>query len=184
MPEIEIVVPSHLHNKIKAMAELRRETNFIFLYTPERAPGGNMRWLVHSHHMLGMGNAVEVGADLKYREAGNLLVQKLRRSAPRAGYEFMKVHTHCRGTGEEWFHQFSSGDFDGVRAELPENPDFTLLMYSPTHHLATGHPNNHYSITVVPSTPQHRAMSQRLSRVYRRLAEEHGIRLLAMTDKE
>ncbi len=176
MPEIAIVVPRHLHQRLKRLAELEQETNGIFLYTPESVQGRRL-WRVHCFFMLGRGSRYHVQAHPEYLRAGNALLSHLRRQSPRAGWEFVKVHTHCRGTGREWFHRFSSQDLQAVAGEVAENPKFTLMMYSPTHHIATGNPRHRYQVVVVDSTSRHRVNSNNLTSVYNRLVREHGIKL-------
>ncbi len=177
MPEINIVVPRHLHDRLKRLAELEHETNGFFTYTSQVVSGRTL-WQVHSFHMLGRGSAYHVSAHPAYLEAGNRFLEHLRRQSPAAGYEFLKVHTHCRGTGLEWFDKFSQGDYAGVQAELNGgNPGFTLMMFSPTHSLATGHRRNTYSVAVVPSTETHLQNTSNLNRIYEEVRRRHGIAL-------
>ncbi len=174
MPEINIVVPRHLHRKLKRLAELQQETNGVFLYTPNKVRGQTL-WQVHGLFMLGRGSAYHVEAHPAYMRAGNALLDRLRRQSPRAGWEFVKVHTHCRGTGRTWFHRFSAQDLEAVKTQVAENPKFTLMMYSPTHHIAAGHSGNSYNVVVVESTDQHRSNSDNLAALMRRVVQEHGI---------
>ncbi|MEW5955586.1 MAG: hypothetical protein AB1626_03560 [Candidatus Micrarchaeota archaeon] len=155
---------------------MEHETNGFLIYTPDKVAGKTL-WRVHSFHMLGRGSAYHVKAHPYYLKAANAFLQELRRRDPRARYEFMKAHTHCRGTGEQWFNRFSGGDLEAVKVELPENPGFTLMMYSPTHHLATGHPRNEYRIVVVPSQPAHVENTEHLNVIYRETVRRKGIRL-------
>ncbi len=136
-----------------------------------------MLWKVHGFFMLGRGSAYHVQAHPNYLAAGNAFLSHLRRQNPTAGWEFLKVHTHCRGTGREWFHRFSSQDLQAVAGEVAENPKFTLMMYRPIHHIATGHARNRCAVTVVKSTPRHRESSDNLKKVYARIVREQGIKL-------
>ena len=176
MPEVRIIVPSHLHEKLKKLAEFKQEINGFFVYTPDEI-GGKTFWRVHSFHMLGRGSAEHVRARASHLNAANVFLQELRKRAPRAGYDFIKVHTHCRGTGEQWFHRFSKQDLEAVREELLENPGFTLMMYSPTHQIATGHPNNKYTVKVVHSQQHHLENNRKLDAIYDEARQREGITL-------
>ncbi|MDP3742008.1 MAG: hypothetical protein Q8R15_01700 [Candidatus Micrarchaeota archaeon] len=178
MPVIDIVVPRHLHQKLKTLAELDQETNGVFFYTPASVRGHTL-WQVHSFLLTGRGDHEHVTTHPSYVRVANLMLNHLCRQSPRTDWGFVKAHTHCRGTGrqlgEGWFHQFSQQDMDSVRGELSDNPDYTLMMYSPTHHLAAGHPRNRYNVVVVDSTPEHRRNSMNLERLATRLRRQHGI---------
>ncbi len=178
MPVIDIVVPRHLHQKLKTLAELDQETNGVFFYTPQTARGRTL-WQVHSFLLTGRGDDEYVSSHPIQVRVANLMLNHLSRQTPRVDWGFVKVHTHCRGTGrslgEKWFHQFSEQDMDAVRAQLRDNPDYTLMMYSPTHHLAAGHSRNLYNVAVIDSTPEHRRNSARLENLAKRLRLQHRI---------
>ena len=55
MEPVHIVVPRHLHQRIKTLAELDQETNGVFLYTPH-ADKGKTSWHVHGFLLTGRGN--------------------------------------------------------------------------------------------------------------------------------
>ncbi|MFH0713859.1 MAG: hypothetical protein V1722_04750 [Candidatus Micrarchaeota archaeon] len=175
--KITIVVPRHLHEKVKRLAELNVETDGAYFYTPQVSKGRTL-WLVHSFIQLGRGSEVHVQAHPESIRAGNALLTHLRSQKNNPDWEFIKVHTHCRGTGKYWFDKFSSQDLDAVKEQLKEESQkFTAMMYSPTHHLVAGHPDNEYRIKVIDSTEQHRQNSRKVESIFNRIAKLKGIHL-------
>ncbi len=174
MDAVEIVVPRHLHDRLKQLAQLNQETNGVFLYTP-RVNRGKTSWHVHSFVLTGIGTAEHVRAHPSRVSCVNSLIFDLHRKNPAVGWAFAKVHTHCRATGQEWFDKFSQGDHESVRSQLSANPNYALLMYSPTHHLAIGHLQKRFNLRVVDSTPAHRRNSAHLEKLAERLQRQRGL---------
>ncbi|MFH0713064.1 MAG: hypothetical protein V1722_00620 [Candidatus Micrarchaeota archaeon] len=176
MPQVEIVIPQHLHKRLKTLAQLEQETNGVFLCTPQRT-GAKTRWLAHSFHLLGRGSATHVRADPMRLAAANHLLEHVHAQSPSAGYKLLKVHTHCRGTGEEWFDRFSSGDRNSVMAQLKRDPDYALVMISPIRSIAIGYPDNRYFVSEAPSTQTSLRNTRNLETLYATVASRHGLEL-------
>lgn len=176
---IQIAVPIHVHGRLKQLAELQHETGGFLLYTIRKHSDREV-WQVHGFFPLGKGGTHEVHSDPAHVMLANKLLAHLRSISPRVAWDFIKVHTHCRGTGPFWFDKFSRQDIDAIADEVGENSRYTSMMYSPTHELVAGHSSHRYEVIRVASTVQHQENTRNLETVFRRIAKQQRVKVLEL----
>lgn len=126
-----ILLPQSIDDKLQTLAGLKQETNGVLLYVPEINTGVfNCR--VDGLYVTNVGSISHVRADSK-RIA---IVNRFFKNNP--NYRLIKWHTHCKGTGKDWFTRFSQGDIDGYEKQLRQDSRFIGMMVSPDRYLLHG----------------------------------------------
>lgn len=162
-------LPEELNLKLKSLAELQQETNGVLLYPDEkiRDASGNTRCRIEALYMTGRGDQVHVQSDTQRMAVMNEFFNL------HPEYRYVKWHTHCRGTGQQWFDKISAGDRESYTNQLREDPNFIGMMVSPTHTIVIGMDNPVLQVTPKGTTRNFEAQE----RIIRNWIEEAAGRI-------
>ncbi|GEM_PF-4427337 len=140
-----ILVPQVLDDRLAQLAELGEETNGILVCKPQQQ-GHLLNYETNALYVTALGTSHQVVASPTMMRMLNLFFQH------NPQYHVVKWHTHCRGTGEEWFSKLSRGDIDHYQGHLEVNSFFIGMMVSPTQKILYG--RGEISLEVVPTSPR------------------------------
>jgi len=160
----KIVIPWKINERLERLAQLQQETNGALLYVPEKRPFG-FNYNVRALYMTGVGTAHNVQADPRRMEIVNIFFEK------HPGYGFVKWHTHCRETGEQWYEKFSQGDINSYKWQLRQDRRFVGMMISPTRKQLYGYGDLGFATIRSPTSD---LLEDRISDELRHIAEQLG----------
>ncbi len=134
-----VILPSEINKRLDKLATLKEEVNGILLYRSQReyCP-------IEQSFMLGVGSAGHVQAQLERLEVANEFLRRNR------NYNFVRFHTHSRGTienfGNYYAKYFSAQDISEIKKEIMRNPDHIEMLVTPETKLLSGIDNPHLII--------------------------------------
>ena len=120
-----IVLARQFDSTLDELASLDRESNGILLYRRQEdyCP-------IESIFMTGIGTTGHVSAEKERMDIANEFFRR------HLDYNFVKFHTHSRGTisehGDYYATHFSEGDNQSYEAQLRDNPDFIGMVVTPS----------------------------------------------------
>jgi len=121
----KVVLARKFDHTLDDLAELTEEVNGILFYRKQE-----IYCPVEAIFITGKGTAGHVRSE---QERINIVNDFFDRTP---GYQFVKFHTHSKGTirkfGDFYATHFSQGDIAGYDEQLKTNPDFIGMVATPT----------------------------------------------------
>ncbi len=126
-----LVFSPFLYENTKQIVQSRQETRGIIL-SNQQTTGDKKFFLALYMQILGMGDEVSVYVDPDKKKA---IMELLQRHPELKAVEF---HSHTTETGKIWEQRFSPGDYNSIHQMRKKNPDYTHVLFTPTHILTNG----------------------------------------------
>ena len=161
----KVFLPRELDVRLTELTGLTEEVNGILLYKRQGDACS-----VDALFMTAVGSVGHVQADSERMKVANGFFEA------NPGYQFIKFHTHSRGTistcGEYYARHFSQGDISGIREQLSHDGDFMAMLVTPEVKLLSGIDNP--ELVVVDNCSDYYNRSQVVSQSLKDVAERLG----------
>jgi len=161
----KVLLPREIDGRLDNLTGLVEEVDGILLY---RRQGDYCP--IEALFMTGVGSAGHVQAQPDRMEVANEFFER------NPGYQFVKFHTHSKGTierfGDYYARHFSQGDIDGIKEQLGYDRDFMAMLVTPETKLLSGIDNP--ELVVVNDFPGYQNRSQAVSQSLKVIAGKLG----------
>ncbi len=161
----KVLLPKEIEGRLIALTPLTQEVDGILLYRKR-----NDYCSVEALFMTGVGSVGHVQAEPERVEVANEFFKR------NSEYQFIKFHTHSRGTierfGQYYARHFSQGDIDGMQEHLRADRDFMAMLVTPETKLLCGIDNP--TLLVVNGFRGYQSRSQAVSRSLNSIAKNLG----------
>ena len=166
-----VLLPRDIEGRLNNFTELTQEVDGILLY---RRQGDYCP--LEQIFMTGVGTEGHVQAHPERMEVAN---EFFRRNPD---YQFVKFHTHSKGTIERFGHyyarHFSQGDIDGIKEQLRDNRNFMAMLVTPETKLLSGIDNP--ELVVVNDFAGYQNRSQAVSQALKVIAGNLGYDIISL----
>lgn len=126
-----VLLPSEIEKRLNDLTGLMQEVNGILLYRRQKDDCP-----LEAVFMTGVGCEGDVQANPQRMVVAN---EFFRRNSD---YQFVKFHTHSKGTiekfGDYYARHFSQGDINGIKEQLKEDRNFMAMLITPKTKLLSG----------------------------------------------